>query len=132
MTTLTEKLAQATREWRKAGFPHDEYTAIAEILGWAADPEGAVFRLRLPQLRALEVYWFLRVVERTPQISDLYSKYFPAEQDTSALLSALGISEKAFTASNYQFSLLWKNIATNDAFVREHGLQALRETLNLE
>jgi hypothetical protein len=58
MPTLIEKLAQSTREWSKAGFPHSDHAAIGEILAWAAEPEGADFRLRAPQLRALEVYWY--------------------------------------------------------------------------
>jgi hypothetical protein len=132
MPTLIEKLAQSTREWSTAGFPHGNYAAIAEILAWAAEPEGAGFRLRAPQLRALEVYWYLRLVEETLRIADLYEKHFPSKEDPAGLLKALGIPEAAFTASKFAFPTLWNNIATNDDFVREHSLQALRETLNLD
>ena len=132
MPTLLEKLAQSTREWSTAGFPHGDYAAIAEVLAWAAEPEGAGFRLRAPQLRALEVYWYLRLIEETPRIADLYEKHFPSDDDPVALLDALGIPKAAFESSKFQFPTLWNNIATNDDFVREHSLQALRETLNLD
>ncbi len=83
-------------------------------------------------MRALEVYWYLRLVEGTPKIADLYSRYFPEADEPDALLKALGIPPAAFQASKYNFPVLWKNIAENDDFVREHSLQALRETLALE
>jgi hypothetical protein len=131
MQTLSEKLAERSHDWRTANFPDTEYPAIGEILAWAADPEGAGFRLRAPQLRALEVYWFLRLVEGTPKIADLYKNYFPVDEDPDALLKALGIPDAAWKAAKYNFARLWKNIAKDDKFVREHSLQALRESLNL-
>ena len=91
MTTLIEKLQASVGDWRSANFPHGDYPAIAEILEWAAEPKGSGFRLRTPQLRALEVYGFLRLIEGTPKISDIYEKYFPAVEEPVALLNALGI-----------------------------------------
>ena len=132
MPTLTERLAEEARQWRAQIFRHDHFPVIGEILGWAAEPEGAGFRLRTPQLRALEVYWLLRLIEGTPKIRQLYERYFPPDDDPDALLKALGIPDPAFKESKYQFPVLWKNLASNDDFVREHSLQALRETLALE
>lgn len=132
MQTLIEKLAQATDAWRKDNFPYDEFPSISEVLAWAAEPDGAGFQLRAPQLRALEVYWFLRLVEETPKIADLYEKYFPADEDADALLKALGITDAAWKAAKYKFPTLWSNITGDDDFVRVHSLQALRETLNLD
>ena len=132
MSTLIEKLVQDTGQWRKNDYPHEDYPAIEEILTWASEPEGDGFRLRAPQLRALETYWFLRLVKGTPKISDLYEQYFPAADNPDALLKALGIPHAAFQAAKYQFPLLWDSIATDDDFVRTHNLQALRETLNLD
>lgn len=43
--------------------------------------------LRQPQLEALETYWYLRVVMKTPHIFDLYKKWFEADE----LLKALGV-----------------------------------------
>src|SRR5208283_4611884 len=70
MKTLIERLQEGVADWRVENFPHDDFPAMAEILDWAAEPEGAGFRLRPPQLRALEAYWFLRLVEGTPKIAD--------------------------------------------------------------
>ncbi|OFZ98270.1 MAG: hypothetical protein A3H35_08405 [Betaproteobacteria bacterium RIFCSPLOWO2_02_FULL_62_17] len=132
MTTLIESLQSNVSEWRSKSFPHGEYPAIAEVFEWATEPEGSGFRLRTPQLRALEVYWFLRLNEGTPKIVDLYKKYFPANEEPDALLDALGIPAAAWRGAKYNFPTLWKSIARDDDFVREHGLQALRETLNLD
>lgn len=60
---LFERLKAKTAEGRKQGFPHEVFSPIAEILEWATSPDGSGFRLRPPQLRALETYWFLRLVE---------------------------------------------------------------------
>ncbi len=54
---LYETLAQRVAEWRKQHYPHKKYSTIAEILEWAANPEGSGFRLRPPQLRASEKNW---------------------------------------------------------------------------
>jgi type III restriction enzyme len=86
--------------------------------------------LRPPQLRALETYWYLRLVERTPHIFDLYQKLFPPD-DPGVLLNALGISPEAFQKSRYNLPALWARIKTDDEFVREFRLEALRETLTL-
>jgi hypothetical protein len=76
---LYEVLARRVDAWRDLHYPSPEHDAIGEILGWAAAPETAGFRLRPPQLRALETYWYLRLVERTPHIFDLYQTLFPLE-----------------------------------------------------
>lgn len=113
-------------------FPQQTFPAIAEVLDWCASPDGSGFQLRPPQLRALETYWFLRLIEETPRIIDLYQRYFPADDEPDALLKALSISDAAFKTSKYQFPALWQNIADNDDFVHEHHLDALRETMALK
>ncbi len=131
MQTLFEQLSQRSSEWRKLGFPHDEFPALGEVMGWAAAPDGSGFQLRPPQLRALETYWFLRVVEKTPRIFDLYKRYFP-DDELAALLRSLGIPTAALEKSNFDANRLWKNIASDDTFVREFRLEALRETMALD
>ena len=126
---LYQALAQRVDQWRTQGYPHPDYPVIGEILEWAANPEGAGFRLRLPQVRALETYWYLRLVEGTPHIVDLYRKLFPKKAD---LLAALGIPQTAFERADYDLDALWGSIKTDDAFVREFRLEALRETLTLD
>ncbi|MBW2168275.1 MAG: hypothetical protein JRG69_03270, partial [Deltaproteobacteria bacterium] len=32
--------------------------------------------LRTPQIHALETYWYLRLLEKTPHIFDLYKRFF--------------------------------------------------------
>ncbi len=71
---LHEALATRVREWRDAGYAHERHPAIAEILGYAIDgdgPQAPLRYLRAAQLRALETYWFLRLVTHTPRIEAL-------------------------------------------------------------
>ncbi len=130
--TLYQQLARLVEEWRSKRYCASEYTTIAEILDWAREPEGSGFRLRPPQLRALETYWYLRIVEETPHILDLYKKYFLPDDDPAAFLKALSIPDEAFKRSKYTVKKLLKLIEGDDAFVREFDLEALRETLTLE
>lgn len=127
---LYELLAQRVEGWRQQGYPHSDYPTIAEILEWSAKPEGAGFRLRPPQVHALETYWYLRLLENTPHMTDLYRRLFPKQ---SELLIALGLVQediKAYVLDNGLDALL-ERIKTDDIFVRQFHLEALRETLTL-
>jgi len=126
---LYEALAQRVEEWHKEHYPNSNYPAIAEILEWAADPETTGWRLRIPQLRALEVYWYLRLVENTPHIYELYQRYF---QKQSERIAALGVSDEAFKHVEWQLEELLRKIKEDDMFVRRFKLEAVRETLKLE
>lgn len=130
MPRLYEVLATHTADWRAQGYKVDDYSAIAEILEWAANPEGSDFRLRPPQVRALETYWYLRLVENTPHIVDLYRRSFPKQ---SELLDALGLAHpdvKDYVV-DYGLDALLERIRSDAEFVREFKLEALRETLTL-
>ena len=115
--------------WREENYKHDEIPAIAEILEWARQPDVPNFRLRAPQLRALETYWYLRLVENTPHIFDLYQSLFPKKKD---LLEAFGISDKAFSRADYNVDSLVESIRNDADFVIEFRLEAVRETLVLD
>jgi type III restriction enzyme len=131
MPHLHQILAERVSKWRADGYPSPECPAIAEILEWAIDLESGTPRfLRLPQISALETYWYLRLVERTPHVFALYQRLFaePAE-----LLDALGLSHPEITKLTVGRPLdaLWERIKTDDAFVQTFRLEGLRETLAL-
>ena len=126
---LYQVLAQKVEVWRNTGYPMEEYPVISEILEWAANPDGSGFRLRRPQVRALETYWYLRLVQNTPHILALYKHLFPRKAD---LLDALGIPGQAFEEVDYDLDLLWERIVHDDEYVKSFRLDALRETINLD
>ena len=130
MPGIYEALREKVNEWRASAYPHDEYSTIGEILEWAGDPEGSGFRLRTPQQRALEIYWYLRLVEGTPHIAELYRRLFSRQ---SEFLAALGLKHediKAY-ALDYGTKAVIERIQIDDQFVRQFHLEALRETLTL-
>lgn len=132
MSHLFERLEQEVAKWRADGYPSEEYPAISEILEWAGETETGDLRcLRQPQLQALETYWFLRLVEETPHIFDLYKRLW-GETERKSLLEALGVTTTAFEEANYDLDELWERIASDDDFVRTHRMEALRESLSLE
>lgn len=140
MPELHEVLAERVAAWRADGYP-SEYPAAAEILRFAIDGEdatapwpasGQLRFLRAAQLRALETYWYLRLRQRTPTIPELYHELFSSQTDR---LDALGLLGEAFLRETLDaggVDGLLDRIRTDDAFVRTHRLQALRETLTLD
>ena len=74
---LYEAIEERVTAWRGAHYPCAKYPAIGEILEYAVLPESDNLRfLRRPQLRALETYWYLRLVEGTPRISETVCPLF--------------------------------------------------------
>ena len=132
MNHLHQVLTKRVDQWRTDGYPAPDYPAIAEIFEWARDGEtGSLRYLRSPQLRALETYWYLRLVESTPHVFELYRRLFPTPL---ALLDALGLATpriKDFLIE-HPGDAIWRRIRTDDAFVREHRLESVRETLTLD
>lgn len=130
MSHLYELLARRVDAWRSSGYPAGGFPAIGEILEWASDDTGALRYLRRPQLQALETYWYLRFVEQTPRVFDLYQRLYP---DPADLLDALGLRGEALTREVIRVGLagVCDRIRADDGFVRVHRLEALRETLTL-
>jgi type III restriction enzyme len=132
MSHLYELIQQNVAAWREDGYPTEDYLAIAEILDYAMLPESNGLRfLRAAQLRALETYWYLRLVEGTPHIFDLYRRYYPRPLD---LLAALGLDRddiKDFVL-NEGLDALWPRIREDGDFVKAHKLESVHETLALD
>lgn len=125
---LYEALALRVDEWRKSGYEHEENPAIEEILEWAKNPS-TTFRLRSPQFKALETYWYLRLKENTPHVLDIYKKAF---DKNSERLKSLGLEHLKDYAFDYGFDSLIEKISKDDAFVKQHKLEAVRETISLD
>ncbi len=80
MQHLFEKLRDDTLNWRKEGYPCQDYPLIGEILRYQfegeADDRVHLKYLREPQFQSLELYWYLRLVLKTPHIVKLYRHYY--------------------------------------------------------
>ena len=81
MVALHDVLREKTFEWKAKGWASEDYPVIAEILEWASNPDGSGYILRPPQFQALQVYWYLRLIEKTPRFRDLYHKFMPSKTD---------------------------------------------------
>jgi type III restriction enzyme len=132
MSHLYELIQRNVAAWRADGYPSEDYPAIGEILDYAVLPESHDLRyLRKVQLRALETYWYLRLVEGTPHIFDLYCRTYRKPID---LLAALGLDRDEIKdfALNEGLEALWERIRTDEAFVKAHKLESVHETLTLD
>jgi hypothetical protein len=133
MSHLFQALAERVDAWRAARYDCPEYPAIREILDFAIEDSntGQLRYLRQAQLRALETYWYLRLVLDTPRIPDLYALLFPTK---SSLRTAMGLDSKELTALIADTSLeeVIERIKLDNAFVKKHQLESLRETFALD
>jgi type III restriction enzyme len=135
LSILHNILRDRVIQWREGGYPCEEFPAIAEILEFQELPiipgSKTPRFLRKPQILALETYWYLRLVENTPHIFNLYRKYIPRQ---SELLAALGLESNEIQkfVLDEGMDALWERIKTDNRFVRDFNLESLRETLTLD
>ena len=67
MAHLHEMLTAEVSDWHKKNYSGHDYLVLTEILDWAKKPDGSGFVLRPPQIKALETYWHLRLLRKTPE-----------------------------------------------------------------
>lgn len=129
MTHLYKAIEERVNAWRDSHYACDDYPAIAEILDFALMEDGSSQFLRAAQLKALETYWYLRLKLDTPTVPQLYETLFPKPGERR---EALGVSREVFESVDYDFDTLREKLRTDDAFVRQHKLESLRETFELD
>ena len=130
--SLHDSIQREVDTWRADGHPSEAFPAIDEIINWSRLDDGEPLRfLRRPQLRALETYWYLRLVKNTPHVFDLYREFFPSFRE---LREVLGLERDAIRdfVADHGMESLWGHIQADDEFVRENKLEALRESLTLD
>lgn len=132
---LYEAIQDRVSAWRKDRYSCAEYPTIAEIREYARLPESDSLRfLRRSQLRAFEAYWYLRLIERTPHVVDLYTRYFPKATDRLAALGVLTthgrVTEILLNGGGMDEFL--RRVGNEDDLVTGLKLESLRETLTLE
>lgn len=134
---IPNKLKDKVSEWRESNYKCD-YPTIEEILEFSFINNETGLKslryLRKAQIEALETYWYLRLVENTPQIFELYNRLYDEKKD---LLSALGITLPAevweeIAISGKGLNYVFDKIKTDNIFVKKNNLQAVQETLSLD
>lgn len=121
--TLKDKVT----EWRTSNYP-SQYSAIGEILNYASEQSF----LRKAQFEALETYWYLRLIENTAKVPDLYLKLF---KNPAILLEALGIKNKLSPDDLIEFlpvEHLLEVIRKDHDFTKKRRLEVVQESLELQ
>lgn len=133
MTYLYQALDDKVSAWRTANYPCDDYPAIREIMEFATeDAETAQLRyLRHAQFRALETYWYLRLVLQTPKIPELYETLFPKPKDRREAMGLTHPDIVSFIADEGMEACI-ERVLSDNAFVRKYALESLRESLTLD
>ncbi len=135
MKHLFEKLRDDTLNWRKAGYPCPDYPLIGEVLRYQFEGEANerlhLKYLREPQFQSLELYWFLRLVLKTPHIVDLY-KYYYDTGDIRDFCEAFGIpispDELIFIKD---VDTIIDSVENNSEFVKRKRLDPVHEAVTL-
>lgn len=133
MNHLFQAIASRVDAWRSSGYECVEYPAIIEILNFALEDgaAGQLRYLRRAQFRALETYWYLRLVLNTPRIPALYAELFPKPKDRR---EAMGLTSREIVdlIADDGFDAVIDRLQTDNAFVKKHSLESLRETFALD
>ncbi|MEW6215449.1 MAG: DEAD/DEAH box helicase family protein, partial [Nitrospirota bacterium] len=132
LMTLHSMLKFKVAGWRDSNYK-SEFPVISEIFNFSYDFETRTSRfLRKAQFEALETHWYLRLIEGTPHIFDLYKRIY---DDPVELFKALNIvipqEDLIKIMSKGGINSIFEKIKEDDDFVREYRLEALRETLSL-
>jgi len=131
--TLYDILKSKTLEWRFKHY-HSSSPTISEIFDFNYNSEtGSLRFLRRAQFEALETYWYLRLIEETPHVFDLYRKYLIGKQFFKSLgLKHIveNIPEDLITEEFVKRVI--EKIINDEEFVKQNKLEALRETLLLK
>ena len=123
--SLWQKLTPRLEEWRNDNYKCSEYPAIAEILRFQRNEDGTSRYLRQPQIEALEAYWYIRLILKTPKLLDLYKELFPDKQE---LAKAIGITQDV---RYMDVTTLLRDALSNPETSKEFGLEHTIESLNL-
>lgn len=133
MSHLFQALTERVDAWRAARYDCPDFPAIGEILDFALeDPATDQLRyLRRAQFRALETYWYLRLILNTPRVPDLYTALFPKPKDRREAMGLTSTEIVSMIADDGLDAVI-ERLQTDNAFVRQHGLESLRETFALD
>ena len=133
MPYLYQVLSERVNIWRSENYACADFPAIREILEFATEDgeSGQLRYLRRAQFRALETYWYLRLVLETPRIPDLYVKLFPSNKDRREAMGLTHPDIVGYIADEGLESCIEK-VKTDNAFVRQYALESLRESLTLD
>ena len=136
MQHLYEKLREDTLNWRKEGYPCQDYPLIGEVLRWQFEGEAGdrvhLKYLREPQFQSLELYWYIRLVLETPHIVELYKHYYDTTGDIRDFCEAFGIpitDNEAMLIQNVDAII--NLVKEKPEFFKQKGIDPVYEAISL-
>lgn len=129
---LVNDLKHSVKQWRQQGYSCDDYPLIGSILDYQTEKQEDLLTpkfLRDPQFLALEVYWYVRLILRTPKIIDLYKHYYG--EDKEAFFHALGVPISKDALDYAEIDEIIERVKGDEDFVKHKRIQALHEAMKL-
>ena len=135
MQHLYEKLREDTLNWRKEGYPCQDYPLIGEVLRYQFEGEAGdrvhLKYLREPQFQSLELYWYIRLVLDTPHIVKLYRHYYDTG-DIRDFCEAFGIPlSPQELILNWDVDTVIDLVENNPEFVKLKRIDPVHEAVTL-
>ncbi len=135
MQHLFEKLREDTQNWRDEGYSSPDYPLIGEILRYQFEGETDnrvhLKYLREPQFQSLELYWYLRLVLKTPHIAELYRHYYDTG-DIRDFCEAFGIPISANELILIRdVDTIIDLVKNNPEFVKQKQIDPVHEAVTL-
>ena len=128
---LFTKLVEDVDLWRNDGYQCQEYPLIGDILAYQKEEDSLTPKfLRAPQLLALEVYWYVRLVLKTPHIVDLYKHYYG--NDKQEFFTAIGVPMSQDAIDYAEIDTVIEKVKTDEEFVKKKRIVPLYEALTLD
>lgn len=127
MARLFNVIQTRVAVWREAKYLCD-FPAIAEILEYAwidIDEERTPRFLRSPRIRALETYRYLRLIQKTPSVPELYERLL---EDPKEYLRAREVDPQTVLKVLLKKGIpgVLEQIKTDDVFVKQHKFSKSR------
>ncbi len=137
--TLFRDLKEATISWRENGYPCEDHPYISFILSHQTRDARETLKedeaielkyLREPQFLALEIYWYVRLILKTPKIVDLYKHFYG--NDKSEFFDAIGLPLSPDAFDYATIDQVMEKVKHDQEFVKRKRADALHESIRLE
>lgn len=131
LKSLHEKIASDVEDWREQGYPCEKYPLIKTILAYqrcGGEGDETLLYLHAAQFRALETYWFLRLVKETPRFMDMYKGYYEGKE----LLEALSVETRTGVLDFVEPDDFLTQLLEDEGKARKFGIDVVLESWRLK
>jgi type III restriction enzyme len=126
---LLQKLNHRLGLWRSGNYKTKNFDVIKELLQFQRE-NGILKYLREPQFEAIETHFYLRIVENSPTVFELYKLYFTTKKELREALGIVKNQEILDLIENEEN--IFDKIINDLEFCKRNQLESVRETIQMQ